>query len=66
LITWRDTSDSDTNLDALHVEQKGATNVTVLVRDYYFDNSRGLGRGSGDMRSIRFKDTTVGFPASEG
>jgi hypothetical protein len=65
LITWRDTSDSDTNLDALHVEQKGATNVTVLVRDY-FDNSGGLGRGSGDMRSIRFKDSTVGFPASEG
>lgn len=65
LITWRDTSDSDTNLDALHIEQKGATNVSVLVRDY-FDNSGGLGRGSGDMRSIRFKDKTVGFPASEG
>jgi Ca2+-binding RTX toxin-like protein len=65
LITWRDTSDSDTNLDALHVEQKGATNVTVLVRNY-FDNSGGLGRGDGDMRSIRFKDKTLGFPASEG
>jgi Ca2+-binding RTX toxin-like protein len=64
LISWLDTSDADINLDALRIEQKGATN-TVLVRNY-FDNSSGLGKGTGVIESIKFKDRTVGFPASEG
>jgi hypothetical protein len=63
LITWHDL-DGNSYLDALRVEQKGAINVTVLVRNY-FDNSSQSGRGKGEMR-IRFKDRTVGFPASEG
>ncbi len=64
LITRLDTSDADTNLDSLRVEKKGTTN-TVLVY-HYFDNSGGLGKGRGAIESIKFKDKTVGFPASEG
>jgi Ca2+-binding RTX toxin-like protein len=64
LIRWRDTSDADTNLDELRIEQKGTTN-TVFVRSY-FDNSGGLSRGAGAIELIKFKDKTVGFPASEG
>lgn len=68
LVTWVDTSDSDTNLDSLRAEQKGATNNSVLVRNY-FDNSGGLKKGSGATETIKFKDKTVypiNFPISEG
>jgi Ca2+-binding RTX toxin-like protein len=64
LIGWLDTSDADNNLDTLRFEQKGTTN-TVLIGNY-FDNSGGLGKGTGAIESIKFKDKTVGFPASEG
>jgi Ca2+-binding RTX toxin-like protein len=64
LISWLDTSDANTNLDALRVEEKGTTN-TVLVRNY-FNNSGGLTKGNGAIESIKFKDKSVGFPASEG
>jgi Ca2+-binding RTX toxin-like protein len=64
LISWLDTSDADTNLNTLRIEQKGTTN-TVLIGNY-FDNSGGLGKGAGAIESIKFKDKTIGFPASEG
>jgi hypothetical protein len=64
LISWLDTSDADTNLDTLRIEQKGTTN-TVLVRNY-FNNSGGLTKGNGAIESIKFKDKSVGFPANEG
>ncbi len=65
LITWHDTSDADTNLDALRIEQKGTTN-SVLVHNY-FDNKGGTGRGVGAIESIKYKGVIDHrFPTPEG
>jgi len=66
LIAWTDiSSDSDTNLDSLSVVLKSDPHRAVLVRNYFDNSGSPLTRGSGEMK-IRFKDRTVGFPASEG
>jgi Ca2+-binding RTX toxin-like protein len=65
LISWHDTSDADTNLDALRIERKGTTSSVLIYN--YFDNQGGTGRGSGAIERITFEGGNyVGFPASEG
>jgi RTX calcium-binding nonapeptide repeat (4 copies) len=64
-ITWVKLLGTGTSLYALRIQQRG-TNDILLVRNYFNNTSGPPSKGPGAIESIKFKDKTVGFPASQG
>jgi hypothetical protein len=64
-ITWVKLLGTGTSSYALRIQQRG-TNDILLVRNYFNNTSGPPSKGPGAIESIKFKDKTVGFPASQG